>query len=604
MDDLEPRGEQSAAALEPGEPAVERLAGEAMPGEPDLAASAPSAEAAPDGTAAVSAVAGGSRRTRWIVAGLVSALAIGGALAAALILGAKPLPEAFRYLPADSVIVAELRPDLPGDQRQHLGNLLAHFPGFADQSNLSAKIDETLTRLINEGSSGSVDYATRIKPLLVGPLVVGTGIDGLKNRAALVVASTDGAITCQVVFGAATALETHRAVAIESVQNDMACAVDGRFMLIGDPEAIRAGIDAHLDHKGVDTNARFTAARTRLEGDQVARVYVEGKALVTLAEGFANDLAPGAGIGSTIAENVTEWLVIGMRVVDDAVQFEVQAAPLKEAKLDASLPTDPPPATSRFASLLPSNTYGFVEIHGIGANAQRALAILKTDPNQAGAIAQIERALVAVGGIQNIAAWIEDAGVAVIPAGDSIGGAILLRGSNAAAVEGRVTQLRNLLVLASTGTDITVRDSEHAGIKITSVDLGDLRTLLSAMGVDPGLTGTEGRLAFSMAARDDILILAIGDRVIEGILDTTTGSSLKSSGAYARVVDLVGSPNDVEVYVSLDGLVGYLESNMPTALEGTGWTKLKPYLEHLASLGEANVTTSSGGRSRLVITVK
>ena len=545
-----------------------------------------------------------SPRTRWIVAGLVSVLAIGGAVAAALILGAKPLPEAFRYLPADSVIVAELRPDLPGDQRQHLGNLLAHFPGFADQSSLTAKIDETLMRLVNEGSSGSVDYATRIKPLLTGPLVVGTGIDGLKNGAVLAVASTDGVVTCEIVFGSATALETHRAVAIESIENGMACAVDGRYMLVGDPASLRAGIDAHLDHKGADTNARFTAARTRLEGDQLALVYVDGKALATLVGGLADGVAPGSGIDTAIAENLTDWIVIGMRVVDDAVQFELQAAPLKEAEVDGSLPTDPPPTTSQFASVLPANTYGFVEIHGAGANLQRGLAVLKADPKQTDAVTQIEQALIAVGGIQNIAGWIEDAGVAVIPAGDSVGGAILLRGTDAAAVEGRITQLRNLLALASTGTDITVHDTDHAGVKITSVDLGDLETLLSGMGVDPGVTGTGARLAFSMAVRDDVLIVGIGDGVIEGILDSAAGSSLKSTGSYARVVGLVGSPNNVEVYVSLDGIIGYVESNLPAALDGTAWTELKPYLEHLASLGEANVTTSSGGRSRLVITVK
>ena len=604
MDDLNRQDEQPAPAIEPGEPAVQWLAEPAMPAEADVAVPTSSVVPSPDGPVAASVIAGGSRRTRWLVAGLVSALAIGGAVAAALILGARPLPDAFRYLPADSVVVAELRPDLPGDQRQNLGNLLAHFPGFADQSNLTAKIDETLARLVNEGSSGSVDYATRIKPLLAGPLVVGTGIDGLKNQTALAVASTDGIVTCEGVFGSATALETHRAVVIKSVENGMACALDGRFMLVGDPASVRAGIDAHLDHKGVDTNARFTAARTRLEGDQVAIVYVDGKALTTLAERFANDLAPGIGIDSAIAQNLTEWFVVGMRIVDDAVQFELQAAPLKEAEVDASLPTDPPPATSRFASVLPPNTYGFVEIHGVGANLQRGLAILKADPKRADAVTQIEQALTVVGGIQNIAAWIEDAGVAVIPTGDSVGGAILLRGSDAAAVEARVTQLRNLLVLASTGTDITIHDSEHAGVKITSVDLGDLETLLSAMGVDPGVTGTRARLAFSMAARDDVLMLGIGEGVIEGILDTATGSSLKASGAYARIVELVGSPNDVEVYVSLDGLIGYVESNLPAALDGTNWTELKPYLEHLASLGEANVTTSTGGRSRLVITVK
>lgn len=604
MDDLDPRAEPSEFAQQPDEPAVPEVVGETMPADPDLTAPTEPPVAAPDESVAAPVPGGRSRRTRWVVAGVVSALAIGGAVAAAMILGAKPLPEAFRYLPADSVIVAELRPDLPGDQRQHLGNFLAHFPGFADQSSLTAKIDETLMRLVNEGSSGSVDYATRIKPLLSGPLVVGTGIDGLKNQAALAVASTDGVVTCDIVFGSATALETHRAVAIESIENDMACAVDGRYMLFGDPASVRAGIDAHRDHKGVDTNANFTTARTRLEGDQLALVYVDGKALATLVTGLANDAAPGSGIDSAIAENLTDWIVLGMRVVDDAVLLELQAAPLNEAVVDASLPTHPPAATSRFASVLPPNTYGFVEIHGVGANLQRGLAVLKADPNQTDAVAQIEQALIAVGGIQNIAGWIEDAGVAVIPAGDSVGGVILLRGTDAAAVEGRITQLRNLLVLASIGTDVTVHDSEHAGIKIMSVDLGDLETLLSGLGVDPGVTGTGARLVFSMAVRDDVLIVGIGDGVIEGILDTAAGSSLKSTGSYARVVGLVGSPNDVEVYVSLDGIIGYVEANLPAALDGTGWTELKPYLDHLATLGEANVTTNSGGRSRLVITVK
>ena len=552
---------------------------------------------------AVAGVAGRSSRTRWAVAGLVSVLAIAGTVAAALILGAKPLPEAFRYLPENSVIVAEIRPDLPGDQRQHLGNFLAHFPGFADQSNLSAKIDETLDRLVSSASSGSVDYATRIKPLISGPIVVGAGADGLKDRAALMVATTDGSVTCGIVFGSATALEDHRGVALESVHGDMACARDGRFLLVGDPASVRAGIDAHLDNGGVDRNSRFTSARQRLDGDQVAIAYVDGVALATLAEGFAESLSPGADLGSAIAGKVPDWFVIGMRVVDDAVQVEVQAAPIKADALASSVPTDPPPATSRFAEVLPATTYGFVEVHGVGANLQRALAVLKADPAQADAVTQIEQALAAVGGIQNVAAWIEDAGLAVVPAGDAVGGALLLRGSDAAAVEARITQIRNLLVLASTGTDITIRDTDHAGIKVTNVDLGDLSSLVPGLGGDAGPV-VGARLSLSFAARDDLLVVAVGDGVIESVLDTTAASSLKSSGAYAHVAQLVGSPNDVEVYVALDGLLGYLESSLPSALPGASWAELKPYLDHLAAFGEANVTTDAGGRSRLVITVK
>src|SRR5689334_20022918 len=81
-------------------------------------------------------------RTRWLIAlgivGVIVALTIAGAL----LLGGTSAPEALRYVPADAGLVAEIRMDLPGDQLQKVGNLLAHFPGFADQSTLPAKLDE------------------------------------------------------------------------------------------------------------------------------------------------------------------------------------------------------------------------------------------------------------------------------------------------------------------------------------------------------------------------------------------------------------------------------------------------------------------------------
>src|SRR3970282_1447379 len=106
------------------------------------------------------------RRGRWIVAGLVVVAAIAGTIPAFCILGTKPLPEAYRYLPADSVVVLEFRPEWPGDQRQHLGNFLARFPGFADPSSFSDKIEQVLSRLIDQATDGQVDYWTQIQPLL------------------------------------------------------------------------------------------------------------------------------------------------------------------------------------------------------------------------------------------------------------------------------------------------------------------------------------------------------------------------------------------------------------------------------------------------------
>lgn len=573
----------------------------------DGVAETPEAPTAFDGSAP-SPVTPRSSRTRWAVGGSVAVLAIAGAVAAAMILGARPIPEALRYLPADSAVVVELRPDLPGDQRQHLGNFLAHFPGFADQSTLNAKLDDTFDRIVSEGSGGSVDYSTRIKPLLAGPMVAAMGLAGISELSGghgdaqgLLVATTDGSATCDLVFGGSSALESHRGVELGSIRNNLACAVDGRFLLIGDETSIRAGIDAHIDRTGIDTNARFKTARDRLVGDQLGLVFLDGKALGGIVQG----LATTAGLDAAIGANVADWMVVGLRVVDDAIQVELQGAPIAEPKLTGPVPTEPPPAKSHFAPMLPADTFGFVEAHGIGANLQRALAILKLDPNQADAVAQFEQALAAVGGIQNVASWIEDLGIAAVPTGDTVGGVILIRGTDAAAVSSRLAQLHNLLILASTGTDISVRDADRGGVTITSVDLGDLGSLLSGLGVDPGINESGTRFAFSMAVRDDVLLLGVGDGVIERVLDTTSGSSLSTTAAYGRVIALVGSPNDVEVYVAIDGLLAWVESRLPAQIDLTTWTReFKPYLEHLAALGEANITTDTGARSRLVITVK
>src|SRR5258706_5020945 len=95
----------------------------------------------------------GPNRMRWAIGIGVAALAVAVAIGAFIVLGSRPAPEALKYIPADASLVAEIRMDLPGDQLQKLGTLLSHFPGFADQSTLPAKIDESLSRLVQQGNA-------------------------------------------------------------------------------------------------------------------------------------------------------------------------------------------------------------------------------------------------------------------------------------------------------------------------------------------------------------------------------------------------------------------------------------------------------------------
>ncbi|MEO5919004.1 MAG: DUF3352 domain-containing protein, partial [Candidatus Limnocylindrales bacterium] len=493
---------------------------------------------APDPTVPGAAASASSRR-RWMIAAGIAAAAGIGAIAAVLILGARPMPEAFRYLPANSALVVEIRPELPGDQRAKLGAFLAHFPGFADQSTFSEKLDETLERLVHRASDGTVDYSTRIKPLLDGPLVaglavgsLGSGVDDKAHPAGLVVLTTSGASTCDTIFGSTTAAESYRGVEIrhidQAIDRDGGCAVDGRFVLIGDRASIRAGIDAHLDLKGLDTSRTFIGARERLEGDQLAVGYVDGVALRATMSGLASTI----GLGAMVDRAIPDWIVGGVRVVEDALVVDIQVAPRPAADLGSGVPTEPAASSSRFATVLPADTLALVEVHGASVLLQRAMAQLEAAPVPGDATGPLQDALGTLGGLSPLLSWIEDVGVAILP-GDDVGGVLLVRGSDAASVSAGYAQVRNLLALASIGSDITLRDTDHGGVTITTVDLGDIDALLSGLGLDQALPMTGAQVSFSMAVRDDVLIVGVGDGVIERMLDGAS-STLASSPTYRR----------------------------------------------------------------------
>ena len=71
------------------------------------------------------------------------------------------------YVPADTGAYAELRLDLPGDQKDNLASFMSHFPGFADQASFQQKLDETLNTVLQRAYP-SLDWNTDVKPWFGG----------------------------------------------------------------------------------------------------------------------------------------------------------------------------------------------------------------------------------------------------------------------------------------------------------------------------------------------------------------------------------------------------------------------------------------------------
>lgn len=612
-----------APAVPPADDVGDVGAGSELGAAVASAAEPPPVEGSP--AAPVAARIVGGSRIRWLIGGGIAVAAVAALVLAVTLLGARPLPEALKYVPADSAVVVELRPELPGDQREQLGALLARFPGFADQSILDQKIDEVLDRAVREGSGGSVDYATQVKPLLAGPMAISVSKDGLREAVGggtpagiLLVATTDGKVDCAALGGTGAAAGTYRNVDLRWIDRAMACAIDGRFMLIGDPPAINGGLDARLDGRGLDGSTTYRAALATLDGDRLATVFVSGSSLA----GLIPDASARLGLGLPGME-VPAWMIAALRAESDALVVDVVAAPVKDTGLAAGAPTTAPAGESRFAGVLPADTLGYAEVHGVGASLAQGIATLRADPAAAEAFGQVDAALALLGGADDLVGWIEEAGVAAIPTADGVGGALLVRGTDADATAARVAQVRNLLALAAAGTDITVRETEYGGATVTTVDLGDLGSLVGGLGNlgnlgDLGGLGGLGnlgnlgvpadvrdvRLAFSIASRDDLVLIAVGNGVAERILDVQAASSLETSVGYQRAMDLAGSRNNLQIYLALDAVIAYAEG-VASGDDLAAWNRdLAPYAEHLAGVAWSSTSSREGNRARIVLTVK
>ena len=108
-------------------------------------------------------------RARWAISlAVVAVVLVASAAVAALITGQSSTSTVLGYVPASTTVYAEIRLDLPGDQRRAVGEFLSKFPGFADQAALDSMLDETLDQLIKDATNDEQSYTADIKPWFDG----------------------------------------------------------------------------------------------------------------------------------------------------------------------------------------------------------------------------------------------------------------------------------------------------------------------------------------------------------------------------------------------------------------------------------------------------
>jgi hypothetical protein len=434
----------------------------------------------------------------------------------------------------------------------------------------------------------------------------------------LIVATTDGTAKCESLFAtgeSVTVLTDQPGSIYASADGTKACSIQGRIGILGSRDLVKAAIAAHAGHNGVDATTAYRTARDTLGGDRLATVYVSkaGLAASLRVGGGAGALASAmplasGGLGAALAA-IPEWTMGGVSAEDDALVADLVSAPVTAPSASADggspLPSLPPAHASRTATLVPADTLALVDVHGAGIALRTGIARLRADPTLGAALGQVDTTLAALGGADQLVAWVEDAGIAVVPDGPGATGGVLLLATDDASATTKVAQVKSLLSLAGLGgTQIQVHDETVAGTTMTVVDLGDLGSLLQGLGAGSAVPLPAGQHVTVAFAAKGPAVIAGGDAFVRATLGLAAGGSLADAAPYRHAIGRAAAENLGEVYVGTSSLLALADTLLPEAQRASFDTDTKPYLEPFDAILVTTTLERGGAHVRLVATVK
>jgi hypothetical protein len=540
---------------------------------------------------------------------------IGLLAAAAFLLTTQTQPEALGYVPSSSILVVEVRPELPGDQRQALGTILSHFPGFADQSTLGTKLDEALDQLVQRVTDGDRRYIGDLKPYLAGPLYVAipappasTSVEA--DERGLIVLTTDGSsgLSCERLDPATPATtERHRDVDIRVRSMDdrqIGCAMSGRFVLVGDVASVKGALDTKAEGKGIASNARYTAASKAVPGDHLAWAYVDSAGLGALAtSGPIPSLLPSP----FPAGQVPEWMALELRATASGPVLEAVAPDPRRAAASGASPastrTPRPDAISAIAPRLPASTIAVFEVHDLGGQITSGLSQLRNTPGTSEVVGQIDAALALVGGPDGLIGPLDQAAVAVTLDGGKANAGLVLQTVDPAAARARLDQLGTLLTLAGIPGATT---EQYKGDRLLKLPIGAI--LGVAGGMLPGGALPGGSLppeardqVIVLGAHEGLLVAGLGDAFVKSVIDTPAGSSLADQSGYRAAIELAGSTNSGQAYLDVQDVIAVIVPLMSSTEAATFEREVRPYLQPIAAIAMSASSRDGLIRSRVIV---
>lgn len=514
------------------------------------------------------------------------------------------------FLPEGAVAYAELRLDLPGDQREQLIAFLGSFPGFADPAAFDTKLDETLDQMLG-GDASPISWTEDIKPWFGGQVMLGVpalpdlsvSMDSAEATALAVAAL---GVTDRAALDAAVAkllgpmeddvtTEVHGDTTIFVVEDSgtlTALAPTDDLLLFGnDLEPVRAALDV-LDGSSpsLADDAEYQAAMAVLPADRLGAFWIDSE---QIGDGLAPLLLAQLELQPQLGAMLPEIEAL-LELLPPAVTGHIRVdADHLTARIDALLADGASPSSVRatdLASKMPADTLVYLETRDLGAGIRALVAQLKpalaADGDGAG-LQQIEALLGS--GLEDYLDWVEDVavGASLGIAGPSVGIAATVLDEETA--NERITSLLTLIRLITATADpspLEISTQVVEGVTVTTVTVVD----------GAGMGDLPVQPQVSIALADGHLYLGLGDFAAQA-LTREPSDSLASAESFRTALGAVGEENAGMVFVDVAAGLGLAEQFMGSDDRERFEAQIKPYAEALdfivAGLGQDEVTTSA-----------
>jgi hypothetical protein len=597
------------------------------PPETGTFGSAPSDQPSPQRAATVQS----QSRTRWLAAAGIIALIVGvTAIGTLALTGSSPAATVAGYVPADSLMYGELRLDLPGDQRQKIGQFLSKFPGFADQAALETKLDEVLDRLLSENTNGEQTYSADIKPWFDGEVAFSVGAVPTSSDPAQAAAETRASLLLSIKdeakartwfsdvigkSGASGTDEDYQGVKMtlfddpESMGTAQAAfaLVGGKVAVAGDVASVKAAIDTK-GAGGLGKAPAYAAAQKALTGDHVGFLFMDMRRLMDASMKLTETLGSTPPMSDQLLALVPEWVGMRMRVEGDALLFD-GVFPHPETTLGTT-----ENRANKVADYAPPSTIALVAGNEYGKALNDTIALYRKEPSLADAFAGIDQAAGMLGGLESMVGWMGDTGLVVARNDDGVEGGLVSIPADAAGGRQLLTTLRSFLSLAGGQSGITVRDEDYNGSTVTTIDLGsigDLAGLGAALGgvplpTDPGSL-PDGHVEIAYTATDGVVIIGSSPDFVKHSLDAGAGSSLADDARFQGLVGRAGAQHTSVNFIDITAIRGMIESLLSeaTPAERAEYEEsVKPFLVPFDAFVAAGVLGGEVDQSHMLVTVK